>query len=201
MVGSLGAANAATCTTTLGKKSLDFAATSVSDPIGAACGRGGLSAKNIAKLGGVFDDANGSWSLADKDRRSANGKSGFKQTSRGDGFIDLTLNSARRATSGTWTLDQFPVATEVVLVLKAGRGFAAFLLDPSQLTGDWLSSHKTRVAGLFYRTCQTGSASCSAGGSGGSTTTPPAPVPVPAAGLLLLGGLGGLAALRRRRKA
>jgi hypothetical protein len=31
--------------------------------------------------------------------------------------------------------------------------------------------------------------------------TPPAPVPVPAAGLLMLGGLGGLAALKRRRRA
>ena len=33
-----------------------------------------------------------------------------------------------------------------------------------------------------------------------STTTTPVPVPVPAAGLLLLSGLGGIAALRRRKK-
>jgi hypothetical protein len=32
-------------------------------------------------------------------------------------------------------------------------------------------------------------------------TATPTPIPVPAAGLLMLGGLGGLAALRRRRKA
>ncbi|MEZ5779352.1 MAG: VPLPA-CTERM sorting domain-containing protein [Paracoccaceae bacterium] len=191
------AADAATCTSAWGKnksKARTFEMSTLNTAVESYCGAG---RSNAQSLDGVFSGS-GSWVLADVERSRASAKANrrFRATNSGDGFIDLSMNAARDLESGTWSIDQFPVATQVMVVLRSGRGFAAFMLEPFMLTGDWVTSHQLRVAALFYRSCQPGTPGC---GAGNGTPTP-APVPLPAAGALMLGGLGGLFALRRRRK-
>jgi hypothetical protein len=75
-----------------------------------------------------------------------------------------------------------------ILVFKVGGAtfnpdYAAFAVDSGEVEGTW-SNVPRQGAGLSHVTLY------------GSV----APVPLPAAGLMLLGALGGLAALRRRRR-
>jgi hypothetical protein len=89
--------------------------------------------------------------------------------------------------SGGFTLDLTGIVN-AVLVFKVGNNpgpaYAAFTVDSGLVTGFW-SSTPLQGGGLSHV----------------SLYGAPAAVPVPAAGFLLIGALGGLAALRRRRKA
>lgn len=90
---------------------------------------------------------------------------------------------------GKWSIVN-PMGYESVLVtLKQGRSFAAFLLDSSaRLEGIWNTFGPGKsVGGLSH-------ASVYFSGQ-------PAPVPLPAGAALLPAGLAALAFLRRRRKA
>ena len=86
--------------------------------------------------------------------------------------------------SGTWTYTPCATCPSITsFVAKGGDGFTHYWSDPQTalLTGDW-----SRDKGLSHLSFY---------------DTKPAVIPVPAAGFLLIGALGGLAALRRRRRA
>jgi hypothetical protein len=81
------------------------------------------------------------------------------------------------------------VWTNVILAFKTGLGgldpdWAAFLIPNGVTSGSWAISGQQALshANLYAQKA-------------------PAPVPLPAAGFLLIGALGGLAAVRRRRRA
>lgn len=83
---------------------------------------------------------------------------------------------------------------------------AGSVSGPDALTaiGKWTeitALFTVKTAGSYALTFAAGGTSNSLGGFIDDVSITPAPVPVPAAGLLLLGGLGGLAALKRRRRA
>jgi hypothetical protein len=150
----------------------------------AACGLEGND--DVAALGsipGVFA-APPVWTLASKTDKPADG----------DGFLTLTGLNPTTATGGTWSISAFPDLTQIAVVLKAGNNFAAFLLTPFIDGGSWFSSRGISHASVYYRSCNAGDPGC------GVTPTPNV-IPLPAAGWLLLAGVGGLAAIRRRRKA
>jgi hypothetical protein len=107
------------------------------------------------------------------------------------GIFSMTINADGK--SGTWSVSSWLGIEAATLVLKGGPNFAAYLLDlTAGLSGEW------RTDALLVGNPQRPN---TAGLSHISLYTTPAVIPVPAAGLLLLGALGGLAALRRRRRA
>lgn len=86
--------------------------------------------------------------------------------------------------SGTWLLDTLAGYTSVVLTLKAGIGWGAFLLDlttANPLSGVWGSDKDLSHASVYYNGA-------------------PSPVPLPAGLPLLLTALGALGLVSRRRK-
>jgi hypothetical protein len=106
-----------------------------------------------------------------------------------DGILTMTLNADGK--SGTWSVSSWAGIGSAMLVLKGGPNFAAYLLDlAAGLSGEWRTD-----ALLVGNNLQN-----SAGLSHITLYTSPAPIPLPAAGFLLLGALGGLAAVRRRRR-
>ena len=107
--------------------------------------------------------------------------------------LTATFGSLTSGLSGAWSF-VMPSAgsgfswTNVILAFKSGKGkfdpnWAAFKIPDGITSGTWAISEQNALshANLYAQKI-------------------PSPVPVPAAGLLLLGALGGLAALRRRRK-
>lgn len=144
-----------------------------------ACGvAGNDSAAAIGNIPGLTSPP--AWTLAWK----SDGPDGDKAIT-GSGFV----NGQK---SGVWSISSFPELTQVVIALKAGNNFAAFLLEPFISSGEWELDRGLSHASIYYRSCEEGDAGC------GISTTP---IPLPAAGFLLIGALGGLAVLRRRKKA
>jgi hypothetical protein len=142
--------------------------------------RNGIEAKDLE-----FFDMTG-WSVGDS-----------TESAVGDGVASFLSAPGGGATSGSWSLASFGGYGPLMIVLKSGHQFGAFLLQEAMnsLSGTWSIERDrcnangcTKVgkvlshASVYY-------------------TDQPAPVPLPAAGLMLLGGLAGLAALRRNRKA
>ena len=109
----------------------------------------------------------------------------------GDATDTTGLNFTISLTGQTWSILNPLGYTSLLLTFKQGNSFVGFLLDMTEpLTGTWgttgpgQSVNDLSHASVWYS---------------GSPTLPP--VPLPAAGFLLIGALGGLAAVRRRRKA
>ena len=109
------------------------------------------------------------WMLADKNDDAASG----------DGVITFLDAPENGTTSGDWTISSIAGYT-VAITLKAGNGFGAFLVDMT--TGDWMTSKDLSHASIYYK-------------EGGDTP----PIPLPAAGWMMIAGLGGLVAARRRK--
>lgn len=99
--------------------------------------------------------------------------------SSGDQSITFNSGVVNGSTSGAWGLTSLGSASSVIINLKAGNGWGSFLVDTT--SGTWASSKDLSHASIYYQ--------------------PLTPVPLPAAGWLLLAGLGGLAAAKRRKKA
>lgn len=117
--------------------------------------------------------------------KSDDGTSGLKP--------DALIGALTSGLGGSWSF-LLPDAgagfawTNVILAFKSGNGqlnpdWAAFLVPDGVTSGDWAISDKQALshANLYAQKV-------------------PASIPLPAAGILLVGALGGLAALRRRRR-
>lgn len=103
-----------------------------------------------------------------------------------DGLLTLTYGADNK--SGTWSVSSWVGIGDAMLVVKAGTGFIGYLIDTTAgLSGTWTTLGLTNKGGNQPEISHL------------TLYTTPATVPVPAAGLLLLGALGGLAALRRRK--
>lgn len=114
----------------------------------------------------------------------------------GDGSIEAEATGQNSA-SGTWAITSYSGMGPLMIVLKSGHQFGAFLLGDlaSALSGTWnIQRERCNVNG-----CTTLGKNLSHGSVYYSPV--PSAVPVPAAGLMLLAGLAGLAALRRKRAA
>ncbi|WP_025899201.1 hypothetical protein [Sneathiella glossodoripedis] len=112
-----------------------------------------------------------------------------KSDGGGNGVIDLTVTlSDSEEYLGSWSVDSFGGYTNVFLTIKSGNGFAAFLLDTTETSGEWTTAalFPTKRGGgkdlshmsLFY--------------SNSSLTAVPLPAAFPlyAAGVAILGFLG-----------
>ena len=111
------------------------------------------------------------WTLSDKN-----------EGSDGDGVISFTTAPTNGAKSGGWAIDTLAGLDNIVITLKAGNGFGAFLLDltvSDPLSGTWASGKGLSHASIYY-------------------IGEPAKVPEP--GIFALMGLGllGIGIARRR---
>ncbi len=149
-----------------------------------ACGLSNNDSESaLGAIPGVFE-APPAWTLSDKSDDNAAGD-------------PITLSGfVTQAQGGNWSISAFPELTQLAIVLKAGQTWAAFLLEPFITSGTWTTDRNLSHASLYYRTCEAGDPGC-----GVRDEPPTSPIPLPAAGWLLLGGLGALAAVRRRKKA
>lgn len=141
--------------------------------------------------GGLFGSTN--WSLDTKSNVSKSGNPSVFSFDAANpaGRLSATLDSTD-ALSGSWAVTNWTGVEKAALILKGGNGFAAYLLDLNAgLSGAWVTQALINNGGnqpaLSHISLY---------------TTPLAPVPLPAAGILLIGALGGLGfAARRRRRA
>ena len=102
----------------------------------------------------------------------------------GDGSVTLAL------VGQLWSILNPNGYTDILIAFKHATSFGAFGVDTGNpLTGSWgtlgpaASVNDLSHASVFYKAGEV------------------PPIPLPAAGWLLLAGIGGLAAMRRRRKA
>lgn len=111
-------------------------------------------------------------------------------------YFTITMSDDDDGGTGSWTYD--PTGCDsckmiTSFVVKSATNFRWYYTNPKTaiFSGTWETVKKNgKPQGLshisFYDT-------------GDTPPPPPPPVPVPAAGFLLIGGLGALAALRRRK--
>jgi len=103
----------------------------------------------------------------------------------GDGVIEFTDAPSNGDKSGDWAIDTLAELDNIVITLKAGNGFGAFLLDltvSDPLSGTWLSGKGLSHASIYYK-------------------GEPTKVPEPAIISLFALGLLGLGFARRSKKA
>ena len=106
----------------------------------------------------------------------------------GDGAIEYVTAPINGTKSGNWLLDTLAGASKVVLTLKAGNGWGAFLLDlttVNPLSGLWETNKDLSHSSVYYQA---------------GDTPPPSPIPLPAGFPLLLTALAALGLAGRRRK-
>lgn len=156
----------------------DFTLTT-NDPVSNSCYAWGdvNDANDAAFQASILADFGPGYGLIDKIETPDTGGSGIL-----DGLVGLI-----GGTGGAFSIDLTGLA-DVIIVFKVGNGgetpgFAAFLLTDfiDSVTGGWsvtLSQSLSHIS-LYANV---------------------APIPLPAAGFLLIGALGGLGLMRRRRK-
>lgn len=118
-------------------------------------------------------------------------------SSAGDGSVMFASAPVVKATGGIWSLQSYEGYNPLMIVLKSGTQYGAFLITEmfSGLSGTWaITQEQCNRKGCKTTGKALSHASVYYNGE-------PSAVPLPAAGFLLLGALGGLAALRRKRKA
>jgi hypothetical protein len=103
---------------------------------------------------------------------------------------------------GDWAVNFAPkVMNNVVIAVKGGNDSALFLWkNLAQSGSSFEGTFDMLLAGLIAGGSGTGAALSNFNVAGVFVDNGPAPVPLPAAGWLLAAGIGGLAALRRRKR-
>jgi len=93
-------------------------------------------------------------------------------------FLDAPANGDK---SGTWQISGWAAQSynNLVITLKAGNGFGAFLLDENTTSGTWASTKGLSHASIFYQ------------------NTPLTTMPLPAGAWLLISGFAGMGLARR----
>ncbi|HEX9857508.1 MAG TPA: VPLPA-CTERM sorting domain-containing protein [Paracoccaceae bacterium] len=139
-----------------------------------------LNADTFGGLLGLFGNTN--WSFLTKVETGAGGG-----TTEGTD-IGLTLDPDTGGAPGSWEVNPGSLSGYdfIAIILKQGRTWAAYLYEgviPE--SGDWTSDAFAQDDGLSHFSIYTG---------------PVTPIPLPAAGFLLIGALGGLGVIARRRK-
>lgn len=101
----------------------------------------------------------------------------------GDSTITFSTAPVNGSESGDWEIDSLAGKSNIVITLKAGNGFGAFLLDQTAaepLVGAWSTGKDLSHASIYYNVN---------------------PVPLPAAAWLFGSALFGLVGIGRRKKA
>ncbi len=158
---SVGAASAATCSIGTGGGAVGFTLT-VSGAAECFAGNDTNTIDDAFEMFGMD-----MWVLASKN-----------DSGTGDQAITFTDAPVNGDFSGTWGISDISAFDKVVVTLKAGNFFGAFLVTDT--SGTWSATKDLSHSSIYY--------------NGESAI-----IPLPAAGWLMLAGLGGIAALRRRK--